>query len=830
MVPRSGEARAEGCPTAAAIGVPGAAGLMPASAGGGAASGHDPGPPGAWRRWLRRLPALLGVLLLAGAAYVVQSEFRHLRIADIRLALAAIPGRALWLAAMWTVLSYGVLTFYDRLATIYAGHRVAFRRTAFASFCAYALAHNLGFAALSGAAVRYRLYAHWGLSPVQIAKVVAFCSLTFGLGGLVLGGTIVFAEPEMVPLLGRLLPHWAMWAAGALMWGVVGGYVALSKVLGTVRLRGHEVVLPGARMALVQVLLATLDVAVTAAIFYVLLPQDARPGYLAFLAIYVSSYTAGLVANLPGGIGVFDTAILLGLAPYMPASVALGAIVVFRLYYYVIPLFLAGSMFAGNELLLRGRAIVAIRSGEAAGVVAEGPGVSAAARWSEPDFAAVAATGVVALCGALLLGLGVIDSRADFTWIDPDFAGLASSGGQYVPSLLGAALLVLSLALSRRVTLAWGGAIALLLAAAGLTASQGEPLWVPGVLVLAVLLVAPFRDAYYRHARVLGGGWRGVRAGAASLAAVVVPGMVLAACVAALAALEPQVRFVAQNAWWEIVASPELPGRLRAAVGAAVGCALLAGWALLRPGDVGYLAWDEAARTRLRALGGTASGEADGVVLGEAGRSAVAFRRTGHVLLALGDPAGADSDRVSAVWRLRDLAQQEGCHLAVWDAGPALLAVYGGLGLAPLPLGEDGSVHDAARAAGGGAWPGRALYCVAGRDLDELLPLLPALAGAVPGRDTARGDNGMAGTRLGDVATRPAGPESSGAGVAGPGVGETGVGEAGMGEAGVGEAGAGRGVSPGREGAEPAMQGDMGKAAARGAAGAGGRGPGGSVP
>ncbi|MGI4976417.1 MAG: phosphatidylglycerol lysyltransferase domain-containing protein [Janthinobacterium lividum] len=789
-----GAAAARGGRGAGVVVAPGAAG-----------PGHDPGPPGAWRRWLRRLPALLGVVLLAGAVFVVQREFRHLRVADIRLALAAIPGRSLGWAALWTVLSYGVLTFYDRLATIYAGHRVAFRRTAFASFCAYALAHNLGFAALSGAAVRYRLYAHWGLSPVQIAKVVAFCSLTFGLGGLVLGGAILVGEPGVVPLLGRLLPHWAMWAAGGLMWAVVVGYVALAKVLGTVRMRGHEVVLPGARMALVQVSLATVDVAVTAAILYALLPEAGRPDYIVFLAIYVSSYTAGLAANVPGGLGVFDTAILLGLAPYMPASVALGAVVVFRLYYYVIPLFLAGSMFAGNELVLRGRAMVAARGGLPVGeaLAAEalagggaGAGADAgravaaraeaAVRWSEPDFAAAAATGVVALCGALLLSLGVIDSRPDFTWINPDFAGLATNAGQYVPSLLGAALLVFSLALSRRVTLAWGGAIVLLLAAAAFTASQGEPLWVPGVLVLAVLLVAPFRDAYYRHARVLGGAWRGDagegrdgagggpgagtpgagtpgtgtpgagtsgaggrgvggqgagrRGGVAHGVAVVLPGLVLAAGVAALALLEPQVRFVAQNSWWEIVASPELPGRLRVAVGVAVGVAMLAGWALLRPGDVGFVAWDEAARERLRALGGVAAGEADGLVLGEAGRSAVAFRRTGHVLLALGDPSGADSDRVSAVWRLRDLAQQEGRDLAVWGAGTGLLAVYGALGLAPLPLGEDGMVCDAAGAARSGAWSGRALYCVAGRDLDELLPLLPELAGA--GTDGPGGSGG----------------------------------------------------------------------------------------
>src|SRR5689334_1486313 len=141
---------------------------------------------------VRQLPAILGVLLLIGAIYVVQKEFRHLRLRDIQAALHDIPVRALAISFLWTVLSYGVLTFYDRLGTIYAGHKVSYGRIAFASFCAYALSHNLGFAAVSGAAVRYRLYAHWGLTPFQIAKVVAFCSLTFGLGGMVLGGIILF--------------------------------------------------------------------------------------------------------------------------------------------------------------------------------------------------------------------------------------------------------------------------------------------------------------------------------------------------------------------------------------------------------------------------------------------------------------------------------------------------------------------------------------------------------------------------------------------------------------------------------------------------------------
>ena len=141
-------------------------------------------------------------LLLIGAIYVVQKEFRHLRLRDIEAALQDIPVRALAIGFLWTILSYGVLTFYDRLGTIYAGHKVSYGRVAFASFCAYALSHNLGFAAVSGAAVRYRLYAHWGLTPLQIAKTVAFCSLTFALGGMVLGGAILFLEPQSIPFFG----------------------------------------------------------------------------------------------------------------------------------------------------------------------------------------------------------------------------------------------------------------------------------------------------------------------------------------------------------------------------------------------------------------------------------------------------------------------------------------------------------------------------------------------------------------------------------------------------------------------------------------------------
>jgi uncharacterized membrane protein YbhN (UPF0104 family) len=658
---------------------------------------------------LRFLPTVLGLCLLVGAVYVVQREFRTLKIDDIRHSLAAIPNRALLIAFLWNLAAYGILTFYDRLGTIYAGHPVSYARVSFASFCAYALSHNLGFAAVSGAAVRYRLYAHWGLPPAQIAKVIAFCSLTFGLGGMALAGTILFVEPGSVPFVGEHIPRWAMYVLGGVMFAIDIAYISSAALVGRVRVFGHTAELPSWRMAVLQVLLATADVAVTAAIFYALLPPAPGLNYLRFVGIYLASYSAGLVASVPGGLGVFDGAILLGLAPYMDAPPVIGAILIFRLYYYIIPLFLAGGLFAGNEIMLRGRAW--LKRG----------GVAPIGRISEPDFAVAAAAGAVALCGFLLLSLGVLETRPDFSWIDPDYAEVVASAGEFVPSLIGAALMVLAVALSQRVNIAWGATITLLLIGAAFTVAQSEPLWIPAVLVLAAILVAPYRSAFYRHARIVS---------APLQPGTALPLLALIVCVLALAAFERHVRWLSNNSWWEVVLSPDVPNSLRTSVALTVVLALGAMWRLLRPHRVTWAPWQGEQQRRYAALGASVPAQADGVVWGEAERAAIPFRRLGRMLVALGDPAGADSDRISAVWRLRDLAQQEGRTPAVWRAGRSLLRVYADIGLSALPLDAGGHPHgaDENEARQGESF----LVYAAGRDPSPLLAALAEGGAPVP--------------------------------------------------------------------------------------------------
>jgi len=658
------------------------------------------------KKLVRQLPALLGVALLLGAVYVVQKEFRSLKLEDISHALAAIPLKALVFSFFWTFMSYYVLTFYDLLGTIYAGHRIAYGRVCFASFCAYTLSHNLGFAAVSGAAVRYRLYAHWGMTPMQIAKLVAFCSLTFALGGMVLGGLLLFLEPDVVPIFGERIPRALMYLIGAGLLVVVIGYVTMARVLGTFQLFGHTIGLPGFKLALIQVVLATIDVLMTATIFFALLPHADGLTLLRFLAVYIASYTAGLAANIPGGIGVFDTAMLLGLSPWMDAPTIVGAIIVFRLFYYIIPLFIAGVMFTGNELLLRGGSMLR--------------GVRTLAGWSEPDFPIAVATGAVALNGAMLMLLGAL-APPDFSWIDvdPDIQHFAIHAGEFVPSVIGAGLLVLAAGMSRRVRLAWGATLGLLLIGVVFNLVQGGQLWVSAVLGLVMLLVAPFRRAFYRHARLLAGPLQ---------VSTTVPLLVLVASVLALAGFARRGPFMNGFTWWEVILSPDIPFSLRATVGLAVALGLFAVWSLIRPGRVPMQVWDEAARDYYLALGGSPPAEADGMVWGQAGTAGLVFRRHGRLLLGLGDPVGDPHDRASAVWQLRDLAQKESRRPALWRAGPDLLGVYADLGLTALPLGPDN--QPLPETEGDTPMAEAYLVCVAERDLETMLGLLPELARA----------------------------------------------------------------------------------------------------
>jgi phosphatidylglycerol lysyltransferase len=626
----------------------------------------------------RHGPTVFGLLLLVGALYVVQREVRHLSMAEIRVALAAVPAHALWVAAGWTVLAYAVLTIYDRLGSVYAGKPVSYLRTSLASFCAYTLAHNLGFAAVSGAAVRFRFYAAWGLTPAEIAKVIAFTSLTFGLGGMALGGAVLIWEPEVVPWLSGTVPRWAMQAIGVALFGVVGAYVLLSRFVPHFTLFGHRIDLPGFRMALMQTALAVVDVAVTTMIFYVLLPEAPGLHFMLFLGIYLAAYSAGLAANVPGGLGVFDTVILVGLQPYLSAPQVIGALLLFRFFYYIVPLFLAGLLFAGFELSQRRHILERL-----------GPEARVTDSLEVPALA-----GLSGLAGVALLFIGALPARGSAlaAWAG-EWAALAS---HFAASVVGSLMLVAAYGMLRRLRIARVAGILLLVMGAIIAALRGDAWWIWVAFLVVAGLVASISTAFYRDARLTG---EPLTAGTAVPLAA---GAVCALILAQIAWRSP----VSHSAWWAVPFAEDAPDTLRFAAGLCGVLLLVAVARLLRPARFRPLPFDAESRQHLAALGARIPGHADGVILVDG--AGFAFLREAGVWVGLGDPAGRDDPaRIAALWQFRDLCERNGVGHAFWQVGPDLLRAYEDTGLTAVKLPED-----------------RFLVCRAEADLERLLERL----------------------------------------------------------------------------------------------------------
>src|SRR5436190_152010 len=216
------------------------------------------------------------ILLVTGAALVLLAhELRDYRYTQITAALRSLDKRQILDALAITALAYAILPLYDALAIVYAGYRLPFRRTAFASLIAYGLSQTLGFPMLTSSAVRYRFWSSWGLSTEAIARAVSFVGATFALGIVSLSGLALLLEPgdtlAVVPLpagLGRI-------AGLALLLAVLVYIAASISRRGAIRVRGWEFPVPAPRLAVSQLLVAITDWVAAGAVLYALIPSTA---------------------------------------------------------------------------------------------------------------------------------------------------------------------------------------------------------------------------------------------------------------------------------------------------------------------------------------------------------------------------------------------------------------------------------------------------------------------------------------------------------------------------------------------------------------------------
>jgi uncharacterized membrane protein YbhN (UPF0104 family) len=302
--------------------------------------------------WAKRLAPLLSLVIFAAALALLHHVLHRIHLAEVVRQLARTPSRAVLSGLCFTVASYLALAGFDGLGAYYIGRRLSPWRVVFISFVSHAVSHSAGFATLTGGAIRYRLYSAAGLSAGEVAAVVAFCGLTFGLGACSLAALALLSEPHLLSTVLRFPPNLLRGLGVVLALGVaayVGWGVTAKRPL---KLFGRSYPVPRPRIAGLQIAVAASDLALASATLFVLLPEGAGSSYPAFVGAYVVANLLGLLAHVPGGLGVFDAAILV-LTPGIAPEATLGALLLFRGIYNLLPLALAAATLLLYELLER---------------------------------------------------------------------------------------------------------------------------------------------------------------------------------------------------------------------------------------------------------------------------------------------------------------------------------------------------------------------------------------------------------------------------------------------------------------------------------------------
>jgi glycosyltransferase 2 family protein len=300
---------------------------------------------------LKRLNPWIGAAAFALAAVLIWRALHRYSLHAVLDSVAMVSLRHLALGALFTAASFVCLTGFDALAVRYSGRDLAYRKIALASFTALSIGHTLGFAAFSSGAVRYRLYAGWGLSAGDVGRIIVFSGVTVGLGLATLGGGVLLVRHEQIAGLFGADPR-ALMALGLALLAVVLTYLGLAAFRHRpLRIRYFELPVPPLSLALGQILLGTLDPLLVSAVLHQMLKASADIGFLPVAMCYVAANVAAIVSHVPGGLGVIEAVIL----SLVPGANVIGALVAFRAVYYLVPFVLGSLLFGASELVRRQR-------------------------------------------------------------------------------------------------------------------------------------------------------------------------------------------------------------------------------------------------------------------------------------------------------------------------------------------------------------------------------------------------------------------------------------------------------------------------------------------
>lgn len=302
------------------------------------------------KKLLTLLPPFVGILFFIIAVIVLHRELKHFDFHKVISYISQLPPWRFLLSMLFCILSYFFICVNEALLFKHLKYPFPFRKIAFVSFISTAITHNIGYSIISGGSLRFRYYKTMGVSVMDITIFIGLHGLFFWIGFFLLGGSIFLIKPLPIspslhlPFTNSLLIAILFFMLAALF------YFAVFKKF-SFKIRGWTFSLPTLKLSTFLVLTSILDWCCAGSALYILLPPSLKVTLFFGLGIYLLAQIIGVGSQVPGGLGVFETVFLalLGFGAHVPS--VLGALLVYRSFYYLLPLIISAILMARYEFL-----------------------------------------------------------------------------------------------------------------------------------------------------------------------------------------------------------------------------------------------------------------------------------------------------------------------------------------------------------------------------------------------------------------------------------------------------------------------------------------------
>ncbi|WP_436024451.1 bifunctional lysylphosphatidylglycerol flippase/synthetase MprF [Trinickia sp. LjRoot230] len=592
-----------------------------------------------------------------------------------RQLLSIAPDR--WLAALGaTVLSYFALVARDAIGLRHVSAKIPQSLLWIGAIAGSALGNAAGFGALTGGAVRCRVYGAVGVTPAQVGRLTVFTSVSLAMALLLVSALGAAWGTEPLAAMMHTAP-------GTLMTGSAVVLAALAAVTGwcgrrTTQLRprwNRRIVLdvPSRADLIAQLALGVVDVVGAAAALWVFLPH-ANVSFVSFLAVYSGSLLLGMLGHTPGGVGVFESAMVFALGSDVNAPALVAGLLAYRVIYFGLPLMVSAGVMAGFEGRALGRHLRLRRVA----------GLSQLA----PLFLCI----ITFLAGSMLVVSSATPAFARRLAILSHLVPLwALESSQLLSGVLGVLLLFVARGLLRRLDAAWWLTFGLTALSLALSVIKGLAFVEAGVLASLLILLACTRRRFSRRSSLFAerftAGWF------VSVAIV----LICAAWVMFFAYRNIPYK---NDLWWQFAFDERASRSLRAMLAASLFAAAFALWQLLRPAAGRFVCPSskdlsdavQIIRLQERSDAGLAMMGDKSFLFSDSRQAFLMFAKHGRTWAALHDPVGPRSEWPELIQKFVRLAHSHGGRAAFYQVRADALPLYLDSGLTLMKLGEEARV------------------------------------------------------------------------------------------------------------------------------------------